>query len=574
MKPTNTIRIVAAVLDTHNLRLYKECGETVDIPQGDPRIALILKEATADITHKGYADITMEAENASSFKQVEEKSGGVLRFFRVAKSKLLDLFSNEPAAHLHPTSVGTIPTKEAASLAALEAATAEIIKHAVPASSDKFSEVGLDKQANIVESNGATPKEHTASIAKDTIIAVVDNKIVQGMEKIKTHFDRAAKLGSTTGVENFVRRMGAMTSKRSHSVDDLLKFMERADLPIAEDGSILIYKVLRKDKGHFVDCHTRKVPQKVGSYVCMDESLVDHNRNNECSNGLHVARRGYISSFTGDVCVMAKLAPEDVIAVPSYDANKMRVCGYHIIHELSKEMYAKLCRNQAITDTAEGRQLLAEALSGDHIGIIEEVRIKGHMGNNVEITSRKDQPPVVAAKPVVTAPVPIPEAHATALENPDVAQKAAPVDPKQVVTEVINLSRKDMAQGLYATFIRAVDPAEKVTALQALRDYKKSCKVGWDKLGLPDLSVTQVITQAKSTPKAKVTPQPKTKGKAMSMTPREQIQHLLPQYKAAVGKQKTEFAKDILKVKQLAKKSWDVLGVPEDLVSSITLRTE
>ena len=60
----------------------------------------------------------------------------------------------------------------------------------------------------------------------------------------------------------------------------------------------------------------------------------------------------------------------------------------------------------------------------------------------------------------------------------------------------------------------------------------------------------------------------------MSMTPREQIQHLLPQYKAAVGKQKTEFAKDILKVKQLAKKSWDVLGVPKDLVASITLRTE
>jgi len=233
-----------------------------------------------------------------------------------------------------------------------------------------------------------------------------------------------------------------------------------------------------------------------------------------------------------------------------------------------------LCSNQAITDTAEGRQLLAKALAGDHISIIEEVRIKGHMGNDVEITSRKDLPPVAAVKPVETTSVVISEAHATALENPDVAQKAALVDPKQVATEVIQLSRKGMAQGMYSTFTRATDPAEKVTALQALRDYKKSCKVGWDTLGLPDLSVTQIITQAKSTPKAKVTPQPKTKGKAMSMTPREQIQHLLPQYKAAVGKQKTEFAKDILKVKQLAKKSWDVLGVPEDLVSSITLRTE
>ncbi len=58
------------------------------------------------------------------------------------------------------------------------------------------------------------------------------------------------------------------------------------------------------------------------------------------------------------------------------------------------------------------------------------------------------------------------------------------------------------------------------------------------------------------------------------MTPREEIQHLLPKYKAAVGKEKTEFAQDIMKLKQQAKKSWDVLGVPKDIVESIKLRTE
>lgn len=556
-------RIVAAILDTKCLKLYKQDGQSIEIPQGDARIRRILEVATPAISRQGFADVDLSHEDDNTYQDFEQKTNGVVRFFRVAKKRLRTFFKTEVDEPQEPMAVGVIPVlrTEAEKVEALQKATEEILKHAVPAAAPEFHTATVAKQANIVEANGVTPGRDEESSAPDTMIAVVDNKIVPGVEKIHTQFTNAVKKNSTKGMENLLRRLSAVIHERNHSVEDLLKFLERGDLPVADDGSILIYKVLRKaDNGKgYVDCHTRKVPQKVGSYVCMDQSLVDPNRRNECSNGLHVARRGYVGGFSGDVCVLAKLAPEDVIAVPSYDANKMRVCGYHIIFELPEAMYALLRSNKPITDTEEGKKLLGMALAGQHIGKIEEVRITEHQGGGIKITplvTEPEQPPAVPAKEV---------RKEEALVNADEAQKDAPVDPKAVVAEVTTLSRKDTAKGLYDTYQRVTDPDEKATALQALLDFKRSTKVGWDKLGLPDLSNAKVTAAPKTnTPTSK-------EGKAM--TPREEIQHLLPKYRAANGKEKTEFAHDILKLKKQAKKSWEVLGVPKADEEGIKLRT-
>lgn len=559
---TNTIKIVAAILNTQHLKLYKPDGEVITLAQGDARIRPILDVAVPSINRDGFANISLEVmEQKNSYSEFEEQSNGVVRFFRVAKSKLSGLFKAKEATPLpEALEVGAVPVPQSQE-AKDKSVVDEILKHAVPVSSPAFSEVSVAKQANVVEASGNTPGTHTSESAPDTIIAVVDNKIVPGVEKIKTQFGRAAKLGSTTGMENFLRRLSSVIHDRKHSVDDLLKFLERGDLPIAEDGSILIYKVLRKQDGHYVDYHTRKVPQKVGSYVCMDETLVDHNRNNECSNGLHVARRGYISSFSGDVCTLAKLAPEDVIAVPTYDANKMRVCGYHIIFELTPEMYNLVRSNKPISDCEAGKIMLGKAMAGDHIGIIEDVRITQQMGGGVKVTPRTDAPKQPPVAEVDVVPV-------EALSNPEKEALAPTVDPKTVINEVAALTRKEQAAQLYADYLstQGQDSTERQKSLDTLVAFKKSCKVGWEKLGIPDPTVQP--TPSKQTKAATQPTQKKT------MTPREEIQHLLPKYKAAVGKEKTEFAQDILKLKQQAKKSWDVLGVPKDIVESIKLRTE
>lgn len=569
MSTQNTTRIVAAVLDTQNLVLYKPDGQTIKIPQGDSRIRPILDKVTPGITAQGYFDLDipdMVQENAFG---TFEKKGGITRFFKVAKSMLNRVF-NLDTAPVEPVSVGAIPQPQA-SEAQLAKAVEEIMAHAVPASSPDFTTENVLAQRPIADDHGVTPSRDAINEEENhshTVVAVVNNQIVPGVEKLTKQIVHAAAT-NTKGMDAFLTRCASVAGQRKHSVEDLLRFMERGDLPIAEDGSILIYKVLRKKGTHYVDCHTQKVPQKVGSYVCMDEKLVDSNRRNECSNGLHVARRGYVQGFHGDVCVLAKLSPEDVIAVPDYDANKMRVCGYHIIFELTDEMYNLLKKNKPITEIEAGRVLLAKALAGNHIGITEEVRITGQLGTGVVITPKDKAPeqPTAVKKPELS--------QAVALDEVANGVITPPVSPKEVAQEVVALSRKDTAKGLYESFVNAKGTVDEQDALQALLDFKKSCKVGWERLGIHDPIPTPVKAQpVKASAESNTKTQVKTKPEGKPMTPREEIQHLLPKFEQATGQAKIDFAHDILKLKQQAKKSWDVLGVPKATVDKIILRTK
>lgn len=544
----NIIRIVAAVVDTSHLTLYKETGETITLPQGDPRIRKIIDQATPGLISQGFADVYLSQEN--TFSEFEAQSISGIKLFRVAKDKLKKLFGfgkpQEEPVVVEDISLGQIPDK----LKQTQDAVAEIIAQAVPVTSAEYSEAYVAQQAKIVEEDGHTPGRHQEPEAAETVVAVVDGKVIPGMEKIKTQFIRAVASNSTVGMENFLRRLSAVIEDRSHSVEDLLKFLERGDLPIADDGSILIYKVLRKQDGKYVDCHTKRVEQWVGAYVCMDPSLVDRNRNNECSNGLHVARRGYVQGFSGDVCVLAKLAPEDVIAIPAYDANKMRVCGYHIIKELTQAQYNLLNQNRPITEDEEGKKLLAEALRGIHIPKTHEVRITQQQGQGVIITEL-DKPETKVEKKAKAPEV----VEAVALTNPEAEVLDQPVCPKEIVKVVEQVSRKELARQLYES-----------GDILALKAFKKAAKVSWEKLGIPDPDKVPPVPMAKPKTEAKkINVCELTKATHGEGSPRERIQKLL-----AIGLTSVGVVKAVLELKKKSKKSWDVLGITPDQVTQIT----
>ncbi len=470
------LQIVAAIVDTRQLTLYKADGETIVIPQGDSKLRLILDQVTPQIIAKGYAELDMTSMQGTAGYQDFEKKSGFVRFFKVAREKLAGLF----APHVDQAAVGKVPqTHIETAIETNQAVIDEILAHAQPVSSPSFDTTNLRKQGNIAEEGGHTDKQNYEPQTSHTIVAQVGNKLIPDMERIDSHLARAAKLGSTKGVERFLERLAAVMDERSHSVEDLLKFMERSDMPIADDGSVIIYKVLKRKGDHYVDCHSGNVPQKVGSFVCMDISLVDRHRNNECSNGLHVARRGYISGFSGNVCVIAKLAPEDVVTVPTYDANKMRVMGYHILHELSQDMHNKLKQNKPITELDEGKVLLGQIIAGQHIGRLEEVRITGQMGSGIVVT-----PITPKATPAsnILAGVTIASAPAEALDNPSGAKSDKPINPKDVVKTVAGLSRKEQAQKIFKAYQENPSQENK----DRLVAFKKSVKLGWKVLGIDE----------------------------------------------------------------------------------------
>ena len=561
---SNTIRIIAAVVDTRELTMYKENGESIVIPQGDPRIRELVAKLVPAIEADNYCDLEMsDLECLPHYGVVQEQTNGFIQFFRVLKSSLKGLLEQLDQLNIDPTAepeapipvadlrIGNFPADEAptknlqkdepesvvaqASTTQAQAAVNEIMSHAVPATSADF---------------------HLPMTKYETVVAVMpeNGTLVSGVEKLDIQIQAvAAKLGSAAGVQRFFERVASV--KRNHSVSDLLTFMQKGELPIADDGTVLVYKRLQSTNtpGVFVDCHSRKVTQRVGSHVFMDEKLVDANRRTECSNGLHVARRDYLSSFVGDVTVLAKLAPEDVIAVPHADARKLRAKGYHIIAQLSDEDAKLVNSNRPMKDTV----LLGNAAAGNHIGIIETVEITQGYGGGLIITPVNEKPAeVVLDESKQTQSLDVIEQHTKESSKVDAVALAKSLGDKKS-------GRQQQAEELMAKVMEAKTQKAQIDAAKALLYFKKRAKVSWERLGIDEATATRVIDiaakafepEAKAAPVKKEKPVKAAPWKPTGATPRERIQSYLSQPLTK------EIAEAIYREKKAAKKGWDKLGV-------------
>ena len=196
---------------------------------------------------------------------------------------------------------------------------------------------------------------------------------------LRKHVEDAAQSHSARGFRLFMNQFGEMAKSRKHSADELLTFMEGADLPIADEGSLIGYKILTEGKdGWLVDSHSGKVKQKLGSLVFMPASKVDDNRRLECSVGLHIAARSYIGDYWGSngrrLCLV-KIKPGDVISVPTGERSKMRVCAYHIVAVLDETDGEEIAHGKRIEDVPGAAKMLANVVAGNHPGVLHRVEI-------------------------------------------------------------------------------------------------------------------------------------------------------------------------------------------------------
>lgn len=587
---THKIVVVSAVVDTFRMTLYTQTGATHVINQGDPNLEKILGIITPKLSVNEPVELDLAALNAVSpineYTEMEKKTNGFVRFFKVAKDKISSLFGSEEkqktpevkhvasqtlgkaSEGIKPTFTATAPAVDAKAeaIAKNEAAVAEVLKNAVPV------------------------KDSPEPIkATETMVAVVkdsegNDQVIAGVEALSNQLKHSIR-GSEIGIQNFLKRLAEVISQRRHSVDDLMKFMERGDLPVSDDGDIIIYKILNRKKAtvegvqfEYVDVHSSKVHQRVGTYVHMDHSLVDHDRRNECSNGLHVARRQYLGGFRGNVIVLARVRPEDVIAVPQYDANKMRVCGYHILFEMLEEDRLALINNKPLA-TEDGKAKLGKALAGDHVGILEHVKIGGAKGTNLTVTQKVKGARV--ADELQSNVVQKGDRTESAMRVEDDEKVKAPsVDPKTIaqVADAAKvatatdapLTRAEQAQKLWLVVTSNATMGVRASALETLIALKKKAKVTWNSFGLLDEQINEqsnkLLKQAKvaEAKDAPVTAVQKAKeGKVAttqaSGTPRERIAALL----AMPGAIDRLRAKQIYGIKQDAKKGWSALGVTD-----------
>lgn len=233
--------------------------------------------------------------------------------------------------------------------------------------------------------------------------------IVKDATKLQAHIERAVYGKQAKGFKKFLEDFKKV--KSNHTVDELLDFMGRNDLPIADDGSILVFKYLDdKGGGNYADHHTGRVTQRLGSLVHMPKEMVDQSRRNQCSSGLHVCSHLYGSY--GGVAFLAKVRASDVVAVPEAAQGKMRVAAYHLVKLLPRDVYGRIANRQTMLGEGndEGaRQILLDVITGNHTKVLDRVRVGGSTYVDdkaaVETTKVKQKPGATTKKKKATTQI-------------------------------------------------------------------------------------------------------------------------------------------------------------------------
>ena len=255
---------------------------------------------------------------------------------------------------------------------------------------------------------------------------------------------------------------------RNHSRDDLVKFLERARMPVTNDGRIVAFKRVTKLNGTNYDVHSKSVVNEPLTRVYMDIGDVDPDRSNDCSYGLHVASRDYLTRFGGEVLLLILINPEDVIAVPEYDPRKVRVCAYDIVHEFSPEDTLNVLSYDELSDSVWS--IIRQHIEGVKYTLTGSV--KALSGKGCEVSSSS-----IEAGHEGTA---VCDEYLTPVSKTDDAKK---VDMKEVVKQVKDLKQGNTFTNLYNLWDVESSWTHKKSRFMDLMEFKRRQKKSWKTLG-------------------------------------------------------------------------------------------
>ncbi|QXV74729.1 RIIB lysis inhibitor [Rhizobium phage RHEph22] len=592
------IRVKTIMVDEASATFFLEDGSTFIVNQGETRLKRMIDKATPIIkagqiavldTEEGVVEDETSSEIFSGF---EKRSGGFMKFFRAAKDAVKNLFhtheddySNKQVAPKVPV-MAIMPTVfEESAKPPVQVDKGMYAPIEEPAS-DQGTEPEFEEEGGIEEEIklpelSVKPLTSDTITKNETVVAVLPNgRIIPGMENLKSHLNHAKDPDQVEGVKKLVERMSVMLDKRAHSVDDLLLFMERGDMPVTIKGDIIAYKALNSSSNGktFTDKHTGKVKQRVGSYVNVREDLVDKNRRNECSNGLHVARKGYLKGFANrkDPIFIILVAPEDVVTVPHGDPNKVRCMGYHIVAKLSDEAAEAVLNNKPITDFPDMKALLAEIIKGNHVPRLESVQINGQYGEGLKITPLGTREERLAWKFETTATE---EEIQKAEAVTHIEEKATQIREQErgAKLDVNELAKKveDVKPESYQERVQRALDEKDVPFIQELVNKKRKAKKAWITYDLSPilgkklidfLAEQQIADKAPEVPEVKqdAAPEaPKTEPVKDTGAPKDAQKKLTfyDEVLLALLEDDAQAASALVARKRTAKKSWSSLGL-------------
>lgn len=165
-----------------------------------------------------------------------------------------------------------------------------------------------------------------------------DNSIIGvDLAEVESHALIDIESGNPS-LEKFIQRLKA-TSNSPELNQAIIEFVGRSGMALTVDGNIIGFRSNAMKDGVVVDAYTRTIPQLVHSVIHMDRDRVDASMSNSCSRGLHVASMDYVGSYQSNVCHAVLVKPENIVAVPYRERNKMRVCEYMVLQALELDQY-------------------------------------------------------------------------------------------------------------------------------------------------------------------------------------------------------------------------------------------
>lgn len=127
------------------------------------------------------------------------------------------------------------------------------------------------------------------------------------------------------------------------SVNELFDMLERNNHPILPDGRFLAWKAVQSDFMSKTACHKtgKRYDNHPGQKPEMERRMIDDDRRNECSFGLHVGSIEYVRDYfynAGDKIVEVAVDPADAVSVPTdHSFMKMRVWRYEVLREVNRD---------------------------------------------------------------------------------------------------------------------------------------------------------------------------------------------------------------------------------------------
>jgi hypothetical protein len=230
----------------------------------------------------------------------------------------------------------------------------EIVKHLINNVDDDETLLGLITPVKLVSD---TLTRLTERVTYRDGSLYFDGDVLESA--IATHIVRIIETDATNEVAylslvRFLEKVATNPSKKSRK--HLYHFVESNGMTIHEDGDLIAYKGVRTDgysshSGYgIVDgkifgeinadgelVKGESLLNNVGSVIEIPRSLVDDDRQQTCSTGLHVGTYSYARSFAPKLLTV-KVNPRDVVSVPhDYDNSKVRVSRYLVLEENNGE---------------------------------------------------------------------------------------------------------------------------------------------------------------------------------------------------------------------------------------------